>query len=99
VDALRGIALFLVLVSGCATIPIRPDPAEVRFALQPQTARVYTEDRFIGAGRVLAQRARSFRPGVRRFTITADGYFPHDVEVDLPSGVTTIRLRLRRIPP
>ena len=86
-------------IAGCGGAPQARQPAEVRFILDPPQARVYVEDRFVGAGRLLARRPRSFPPGVRHFTITADGYFPHDVEVNLPSGLTTIRLSLRQVPP
>jgi hypothetical protein len=89
-----------VVVTGCAGAPApRVEPAQVRFLVEPETARVYADDRFVGAARVLARRPPSFAPGVRHFTITAEGYFPHDVELDLPSGVTTVRLRLRAVPP
>lgn len=100
-DALRlgsVVALTLALV-GCGGAQRGPEPARVRFLIEPETARVYVEDRFVGAARVLARRPEAFRPGPRHFTITADGHFPHDVEVDLPSGLTTIRLRLRPVPP
>lgn len=94
-----GLALVL-LAAGCGGGPaVRSANAEVRFLVEPEHARIYVEDRFVGAARVLARRPPSFPPGPRHFTVTADGYFPHDVEVDLPSGVTTIRLRLRAVPP
>lgn len=99
--AMRATALALVvaLFVGCGAATPRAQPAEVRFLIEPATARVYAEDRFVGAARVLARRPQAFPPGVRHFTITAEGYFPHDIEVDLPSGLTTIRLRLRPVPP
>lgn len=89
----------LLAVAGCGGAPRPVETARVRFLIEPDTARVYADDRFVGAGRVLARRPASFRPGPRHFTITADGYFPHDVEVDLPEGLTTVRLRLRPVPP
>ncbi|MGE0789302.1 MAG: hypothetical protein AB7S26_26750 [Sandaracinaceae bacterium] len=97
--ALLGVVCLGALAGGCAGARPPPERAQVRFLLDPPTARVYVEDRFVGAARVLARRPRSFAPGPRQFTITAEGYFPHDVEVDLPSGLTTIRLRLRPVPP
>lgn len=93
------IAAIALLVAGCGGAQPRPEQAQVNFQIEPDTARVYVEDRFVGAARVLARRPARFNPGLRYFTITADGYFPHDVEVNLPSGVTTIRLRLRPVPP
>lgn len=93
-----ALSLGLALL-GCGGPQRGARPAEVRFLIEPATARVYSEDRFVGAARVLARRPEGFAPGRRHFTITADGYFPHDVEVDLPSGLTTIRVRLRAVPP
>ncbi len=91
--------LALALAAGCAGGPRARERAEVRFYIEPDTARVYADDRFVGAARVLARRSEPFPPGRRHFTITAPDHFPHDVEVDLPSGETTIRLRLRPVPP
>lgn len=89
----------LLLAAACGGPQRAAPPAQVRFVIEPQTARVYVEDRFVGAARVLARRPQEFPPGRRHFTVTADGHFPHDVEVDLPSGLTTIRLSLRPVPP
>jgi len=104
VGALRRLAPWilgaaLAASAGCGGAPRPVETAQVRFLLEPDMARVYEDDRFVGAGRVLARRPAAFRPGPRHFTITADGYFPHDVEVELPEGLTTIRLRLRPVPP
>ncbi|MEZ4337496.1 MAG: hypothetical protein R3B82_12820 [Sandaracinaceae bacterium] len=86
-------------VAGCGGAPVAREPARVRFLIEPTNARVYVEDRFVGAAALLRRRPESFSPGPRHFTITAPGHFPHDVEVDLPSGLTTINLRLRPVPP
>ncbi len=93
-----GLAVALGAVGCGGQAPVR-EQARVRFILEPANARVYIEDRFVGAGQVLRRRPESFPPGPRHFTVTAQGYFPHDVEVDLPSGLTTIRLSLRPVPP
>jgi hypothetical protein len=93
-------AIGLAFVVGCgASQSPTAARAEVRFELEPDTARVYTEDRFVGSARVLARRPAEFRTGPRQLTITADGFFPHDLEVDLPAGTTTIRVSLRPRPP
>jgi len=95
---------FLPLVSGavlfvaCAGAPQPVQTAEVRLLIEPTTARVYTDERFVGGARVLATRPVSFRAGPRRLTITADGFFPHDLDLNLPPGTTTIRVALRPIP-
>lgn len=92
-----GCALGFVIGCGGGR-PAAGARAQVRFELSPDTARVYTEDRFIGSARVLAHRPAEFRTGPRQLTITAEGYFPHDLEVDLPEGTTTIRVSLRARP-
>lgn len=86
-------------LAGCGGAQRTREPAQVRFVIAPDTARVYTDERFVGSARVLARRPFQARPGVRRFTVTADGYFPHDLELELPSGTTTVELRLRPVPP
>ncbi|MBN8612452.1 MAG: hypothetical protein J0L92_17800 [Deltaproteobacteria bacterium] len=87
------------LVTACSAGPRPVGNAEVRFVLEPASARVYTDERFLGAARVVAVRPVQLRAGPRRFTIVAEGYFPHDLDVELPPGLTTIRVSLRPVPP
>lgn len=99
---LISLAAMVVLasVAGCGAAP--PDTsarARVTFDITPDTARVYTEDRFIGSARVLASQPPSFRTGARQLTITADGYFPVDLDLDLAAGTTNVRVSMRPIPP
>jgi hypothetical protein len=65
----------------------------------PETAAVYVDDRFLASGRKLANRPERLRPGEHFITVSAPGYFPHDVRVELPVGETSIELRLRPVPP
>ena len=95
-----AIAALAMTNAGCGgSAPSTAPSAEVRFVIEPDTARVYTDGHFVGAARVLSARAESFRAGPRQFTITAAGYFPHDRAVDLAPGATTIEISLRPIPP
>jgi hypothetical protein len=32
-------------------------------------------------------------------TVQADDHFPHDMELDLPPGLTTLEVELRPVPP
>lgn len=91
------LALALVLAS-CGGEP-RPTPAGIKVVAEPADARVYVDDRFVASARVLAERAHQLPAGVHRITITAPGYFPHDIETELPPGVSTIEIALRPIPP
>jgi hypothetical protein len=87
------------VLAGCSGAPRPVGNAQVRFHIEPDTARVYTDERFLGGARVVAVQPIQLRAGPRRFTITAEGHFPHDLEVDLPPGLTTIRVSLRPVPP
>lgn len=97
--SLAGSVLAGCFLTGCAGAPRPVGNAQVRFQIEPDTARVYTDERFLGGARVVAVQPIELRAGPRRFTITADGYFPHDLEVELPPGLTTIRVSLRPVPP
>jgi len=57
------------------------------------------QGRFVGAARVLAMRPAKVKPGKHRLTVEASGFFPHDAELQLPPGVTTVDLKLRPVPP
>ena len=92
-------AFALVVLASCGYQNLRPTPTKLQVIAEPEDARVYVDERFVATGRVLAQRPRELRTGEHRVSIQAPGYFPHDVEVDLPPGTTTIEIRLRPIPP
>ena len=93
-----GVALALAL-SACGASQPGAEAASLRVVAEPEMARVYVDDRFIATARRLAVRPAPLRTGVHFVTITADGYFPHDVEVDLPAGETTVEISLRAVPP
>ena len=84
--------------AACAGAPAPRETASLRVIAQPPTARVYVEDVYVGNARVLAVRPATLQPGLRHVTIDAPGFFPHDVEVDLRAGETTVRIALRAIP-
>lgn len=73
-------------------------PAELRAVVEPPTAIVQVDERFVGSARVLEKRPAQLTPGKHRVTVDAAGYFPHDVELELAPGVTTLQLKLRAIP-
>ncbi|MDB4985867.1 MAG: hypothetical protein JWN04_1045 [Myxococcaceae bacterium] len=89
-----------VLLQACAATP-RPDPktAGLRTVVEPASAIVQVDEHFVGAARVLDKRPAPLLPGKHRVTVEAPGYFPHDLEVDLAPGVTTVDLKLRKTPP
>jgi hypothetical protein len=88
------------LLAACAgTQKPKGPPAELRIVAEPVSASVQVNERFVGAARVLDKRPAKLSPGKKRITIEAPGYFPHDLEVELPAGVTTINIKLRAVPP
>ena len=91
--------LLCVSLTSCIRPPPPPQLAKLRVVAEPETTTVYVDDRYVGSARVLAAKPRSLSPGMKLVTFKAPGYFPHDVRLDLPSGVTTVRMKLRKIPP
>ena len=77
----------------------KPTMARLRVLAVPANTRVYVDDRFVGTARVLAVKPKLMQPGVKYITFEAPDYFPHDLRVVLPAGTTTIRMKLRAIPP
>lgn len=94
--AFVGAALTL---AGCGMQARQTLPARLRIVAEPPTASVYVDDRYIAAAQVFDAHPRELRAGVHQITLEAPGFFPHDIELDLPSGTTTVRVRLRPVPP
>lgn len=93
------VVLLSTLLTACAGIQKIPRPAaELRVIAEPPSATVHVNERFVGAARVLDKKPAQLRPGPKRVTVEAPGYFPHDFEVDLRSGVTTVNVKLRKVP-
>jgi len=88
----------LLLFASCGVQNVREPPARLQVIAEPENARVYVDERYMATARVLERRPQQLRTGPHRVTIEAPGFFPHDVEVDLPSGTTTIRISLRAVP-
>lgn len=97
----RVAALLLALFAlGCAKKnTVVPEPARLQIIATPQKASVYIDGHYFGRATVLAQEPKSLAPGVHLMTVLADDHFPHDMELNLPRGVTTIEIELRPIPP
>jgi len=88
-----------LLWAGCLSSAQPKREARLRVLAEPSTTTVYIEDRYIGSARVLAANPKRLKPGVAYLTFQAPNYFPHDVRVELPPGETTIKMKLRPIPP
>ena len=98
---MRLVALLVVLAAvGCTkTNVVRQEPARLEVIATPPQASVYLDGHYFGRARVLAAEPKALVPGIHLMTVTADDYFPHDMELDLPSGRTTVEIKLRPIPP
>jgi hypothetical protein len=97
----RVAALVLVLVAySCARSgTIAAEPARLKVVTIPPNASVYIDGHYFGRATVLAAEPKALVPGVHLMTIQAEDHFPHDMELDLPAGETTITITLRPIPP
>ncbi len=98
---MRVVALLVVLAAlGCAKKDtVRQEPARLEVIATPSNASVYLDGHYFGRARVLAAEPKALIPGMHLMTVTADDYFPHDMELDLPPGTTTVEIELRPIPP
>jgi hypothetical protein len=94
------LTIALLSISACAgTQKPNGPPALLRVVAEPESASVQVNERFVGSARVLDKRPAKVTPGPKHVTIEAPGYFPHDLDVDLPVGVTTMKVKLRPVPP
>lgn len=99
VTATITFVLAVLFVGGCGSVAAAPTPAQLRIIAEPENASVYVDERFAASARRLAVRPHPLSPGLHRITVQAPGYFPHDVALHLPAGVTTVEIALRPIPP
>ena len=93
--------LLLGLVAlGCAKEgTVAPEPARLKVIATPANASVYIDGHYFGRATVLSQEPKALVPGVHLMTVQAEDHFPHDMELDLPAGVTTVEIELRPVPP
>jgi hypothetical protein len=94
-----GLFALSLLACGGSHRPASVAQAALRVVAVPETAHVAVDEQFVGAARVLAVRPATLAVGKHRVTVQAPDYFPHDLDVDLPRGVTTLEIKLRPIPP
>ena len=92
-------ALALVLVACAKEGTVAPEPARLKVVATPATASVYIDGHYFGRATVLSQEPKALAPGVHLLTVQAEDHFPHDMELDLPSGLTTLDIALRPVPP
>ncbi len=94
-----GLLVALTLL-GCAKPGIvAPEPARLEVIATPLDASVYIDGHYFGRATVLSQEPKALVPGPHLMTVTADDHFPHDMELDLPPGTTTLQIELRPVPP
>jgi hypothetical protein len=97
------LVMFAVLaaasVSACQTVPQEARMAYLKVVAEPKQTTVYSNDRFLGSAHLLAKQPKALPPGTKYLTFKAPGYFPHDLQIKLPKGETTVKVKLRPIPP
>jgi len=97
-------AALLLAWAACAasctkTNVVAPEPARLKVIATPANASVYVDGHYSGRATVLCEEPKALLPGPHLMTVQADDHFPHDIELDLPPGLTTITVDLRPIPP
>ena len=73
--------------------------AYLKVVAEPNNTTVYSNDRFLGSAHLLEKTPKALPTGVKYLTFKAPGYFPHDLQIKLPVGETTVKVKLRPIPP
>jgi len=73
--------------------------AYLKVVAEPPGATVYEQDQFLGSARLLAEQPKLLTPGLKYLTFKASGHFPVDLRLDLPPGLSTIKVSLRPVPP
>jgi hypothetical protein len=91
-------ALTLAAV-GCMTVPPQARMAYLKVVAEPENTTVYESDRFVGSAHLLQKQPKAMKSGTKYLTFKAPGYFPHDLRMQLPSGESTVKIKLRAIPP
>jgi hypothetical protein len=94
-----AIPLLVIALAGCQLESnLGKKDAYVELHVEPDSARVVIDDESVGSARLLAVNPHRLRPGKHFIEIEAKGYFPHDLELDLPPGLTKVEVKLRPIP-
>jgi hypothetical protein len=93
------LALALAALSCAKKNAVAPEPARLKIIATPPNASVYVDGHYFGRATVLSQEPKALVPGVHLMTVQAEDHFPHDMELELPKGLTTITIELRPVPP
>ncbi|KPK14636.1 MAG: hypothetical protein AMJ62_12350 [Myxococcales bacterium SG8_38] len=100
---MRTTALLLVFAACAAsctrTNVVAPEPARLKVIATPANASVYVDGHYFGRATVLSEEPKALAPGPHLLTVQADDHFPHDMELELPPGLTTLTINLRPVPP
>ena len=96
---LWALGLVCLAASGCMQTRTKVKMAYLKVVAEPPATTVYVGDHFIGTARILAKQPKALPPGVKYLTFKAHGYFPHDLKLKLPEGDTTVKIKLRAVPP
>jgi hypothetical protein len=79
--------------SGCMTVPQEARMAYLKVVAEPRQTTVYS------SAHLLQKQPKALPPGTKYLTFKAPGHFPHDLQIKLPVGETTVKVKLRPIPP
>lgn len=98
--SLRLFALLLALLpTACEVESAFARRAYLQMQIEPEHARVEIDERPSVSARLIREEPVELSVGKHVVTIRAEGYFPHDLLLDLPSGLTKVEVKLRELPP
>src|SRR5690554_8231299 len=96
---LLPLLLFSLLLTACEVESAFARRAYLQMEVEPEHARVEIDERPSVSARLIREEPVELSVGKHTITIRADGYFPHDLLLDLPSGLTKVEVKLRELPP
>jgi hypothetical protein len=94
---LAVIALCAMTAAGCASSKAAQH-AQLRVVSEPAKVSVYMDGKFVATSTRTRQVPLMLEPSTHWWTFWAAGYFPHDLKLTLPAGLTTVQVKLRPIP-
>jgi hypothetical protein len=93
------VSLLTFLVAACGgPPPLTPATVSLRMRGGPADATVTIDDKVLGPLSYVGTRGVALPPGAHRVSVTAPGYFPHDMEVVAKEGSGPIALDVKLVP-
>ncbi len=94
------IFMVALAIQGCPDRPVVPSAPTggVRIEVEPGDARIYVDEALVGDAGTYADRPLPLPPGDHRIKVTADGFYPEYLEVEVKGEMIPIVVSLTPVP-